>query len=101
MIKHIVMIKVKEFGSQEKKTEVIRQLKKQIDDLVGVIEQIRFFETGLNISESPAAYDLVLISEFDSLEDLDIYRKHPDHVKVLDTLAEVKDKITVVDYKFN
>lgn len=101
MIKHIVMIKVKDYATGEKKREVIQQLKKQIDELEGVIEQIRFFETGLNISESAAAFDLVLTSEFDSLEDLNIYRKHPDHLKVLDTLADVKDKITVVDYKFD
>ena len=101
MIKHVVMIKVKDFDNLQKKTEVIEKLKNELDNLDEEIEEIRYLDTGINISNSPLAYDLVLITEFESLEDLDIYRNHSAHVKVLEFINEIKEKLTVVDYNFD
>lgn len=95
MIKHIVMFKLK----PEKKTE-IPEFKRRLDDLGDTIKEIRLFETGKNFSSSPAAYDLVLVSEFDTKEDLEKYKVHPEHKKLIEYFIPIKESSVVVDYEF-
>lgn len=98
MINHIVMIKLKKFSGNEKNTR-LNQLKTKLDSLKSIIKVIKYLETGLNISNSTNAYDLVLVTSFENLEDLDIYRQHPAHQEVLDYINIVKSDIKVVDYR--
>lgn len=93
MIKHIVSFKLK----PEYKDKA-PQIKQALDSLPEKIFQIKYFQIGINISTAPSAYDLVLVSGFDSVEDLDIYRKHPEHVKVVEFIALYKAESMVVDY---
>jgi hypothetical protein len=99
MIKHIVMLRLKNFGP-EKKEENLSELKRLIEGLLGVVPELKHMEVGLNINTKPSAYDLVLTSHFDSEEALDAYRVHPEHKKVLDFLYEVTGETAVVDYVF-
>ena len=82
----------------EKKKQAAIDLKAAIDGLLGVVPELKSMEVGLNLNTKPSAYDLVLTSEFDSLEDLDSYRVHPAHKIVLDHLYKVMDQTAVVDY---
>ncbi len=100
MIKHIVMIRLKEAGSPEEKLENGRRLKSSIEGLLGKIPELLSMEVGKNLSTKASAYDLVLTSTFDSLETLDTYRVHPEHQKVLELLYEVMESTAVVDYEF-
>ncbi len=99
MIKHIVMIKLKEFSTDKEKTLKINEIKNGLENLPSLIKEIKFFEVGVNINPSERASDLVLVSDFDSLKDLDIYRVHPEHLKVVDVIKENAAKVTAVDYK--
>jgi len=100
MIKHIVMIRLRETDPPEAKSEKAKKVKAAIDALLGVIPELRSMEVGLNLSTRPSAYDLVLTSVFDSPEGLDVYRNHPEHQKVMDLLYEVMEQTAVVDYEF-
>lgn len=95
MIKHIVMFKLKEANF----TENILRLKKKLDLLKSKIPQLKHLETGINISDSPSAYDFVLISDFEDEESLDVYRKHPAHQEVVILIKKITDNVKVVDYK--
>lgn len=97
MVKHIVMIRLKEEDAQTKLTKA-KTLKAAIEGLLGVVPELKSMEVGLNLSTKPSAYDLVLTSEFDSMESLDAYRVHPEHMKVVDLLHEVMEQTAVVDY---
>lgn len=99
MVKHIVMVKLKEFDSKEEKQEKARKFKKMLEDLVDKITELNAMEVGLNFNPNPAAYDVVLISEFETNEGLDNYRKHPEHLKILDFLKEIMNNTVVVDYE--
>ncbi|MCF8234009.1 MAG: Dabb family protein [Bacteroidales bacterium] len=99
MVKHIVMIKLKEFDTAEEKQHQAKNFKQKLEDLVGKVPELLDMEVGLNFNPKPASYDLVLISEFESREGLDNYRVHPDHVKVLDVLKQIMEKTAVVDYE--
>ena len=98
MIKHIVMFRLKSSFNPKEKLEHLKTLKTRLDNLVNLIPEIEHLETGINISSSPAAYDLVLCTEFVNEEKLNIYRKHPEHQSVLDFINEINEDIVVVDY---
>ncbi len=97
MIKHIVMIRLKNFLDSEKKAHLI-ELKKQLDALPALISVIKAYETGINFSDSSNAYDFVLLSTFDSVEKLKEYSIHPEHKRVLAYINEISDERKVVDY---
>ncbi len=97
MIKHIVFFKVPE---EKNKKDILEHLDLMLKALPGKIQEIKFFETGKNISTSKAAYDFVLISEFEGLATLDKYRVHPEHKKVLDFISQNELMLKVVDYEF-
>jgi hypothetical protein len=99
MVKHVVMFKMKTFETDLIQNDLKLKFKSELESLIGIIPQIKSFEVGINTSESPAAYDLSLISEFESNEDLDLYRKHPDHARVLEFARQVTIKRRVVDYE--
>lgn len=96
MIRHIVMFKL--HNKRKNKELNIITLKVKLDALKNKIPQIIDLETGINISTSPNAYDLVLVTKFKDQKDLEDYREHPEHLIVLEYLKEVNDTMNVVDY---
>ncbi len=97
MIKHIVFFR---FPGLEEKEAFLHELKSRIENLGQKIPEIQHIEAGLNFSDRETAYDIALVSEFKSREDLDIYRTHPDHLTLIDFLNQHKRDIAVVDYEF-
>jgi hypothetical protein len=98
MLRHVVMFKTKAILSELEKEDGIIRLKAAIDALETEVPQVKFLQTGVNINTRPQAFDLVLISDFETEEDLDIYRDHPQHQKVMDIIAEVVDQVHVTDF---
>jgi len=99
MIKHIVMWKLKDAANDKNKVQNSQELKSILEGLKDKIEVIKTIEVGININNSPGAYDVVLYSEFDSKEDLVTYQQHPEHVKVVKFVNEIRDERVVVDYE--
>lgn len=95
MIKHIVMWKLKD----ECREENAKKIKELIENLNGVIKEIKNIEVGININKSDAAMDVVLYSEFNNLEDLDIYQNHPEHVKAGSFVKSVAIERKVCDFE--
>lgn len=98
MIKHVVMIKLKDYPAAMERKMKLDKIKAELDALPSKISEIKYYEVGINIAVSPVAYDIVLISEFESMKDLTIYRDHPEHKKVLETIAEAKENSVVTDF---
>jgi hypothetical protein len=93
------MFTLKDFAEGKAKSENLILMKEQLESLIDSVDLIRKIEVGLNINTNPAAYDIVLYSEFDSDEDLDAYQIHPAHRKVSDFIGKISDKRVVVDYE--
>lgn len=100
MIKHIVMWKLKPEAGGKTALENAEEIKRRLSALPAIIPEIRAFEIGININPSENACDAVLISEFDTLETLKIYREHPEHKKVSQFVKTVRDGRSVVDFEF-
>lgn len=90
MIRHIVMWKFKP-GTEREQKEFLDGLR----GLYGVVPQIRAQEVGENIATGN--YDAVLISTFDSLEDLEAYKTDPRHVKVSSLCKAIRTDRVAVD----
>ncbi len=91
MIKHIVMWKF-----QPGKDAEVRAFLEGLRGLYGVIPQIREQEVGMNCA--PGNYDAVLVSAFDSLEDLETYKNDPRHQKVSALCKAIRTDRVAVDY---
>lgn len=99
MIKHIVMWRLFNFADGTSKQENALRLKEMLLSLPAKIPQIKKMEVGLNIDQTDAASDIVLYTEFHSLEDLKTYQKHAEHQKVVEFLNKVRSEKRVVDYE--
>ena len=99
MIKHIVMWKIKDFAEGASKKEICIKLKEELEALKKMIPAVHSIEVGINFSEDAAAYDLVLNSEFMDEKALEEYQRHPEHVKVANYIARVREERILVDYK--
>lgn len=99
MINHVVLLKLREY-SDEEKLEVITELKGKLLALKDKIEELKYVEVGENYQLAATSYDLALISHFESLEDLDKYRVHPEHLKVVERIGQTTVARAAVDFNF-
>lgn len=98
MLRHVVMVKAKDSFSTSEKNKKLNEFKDALEDLRGKIKELKFLEVGMNINTKPDAFELILVTEFENETALDLYRVHPDHLKVLDLLKELAGNTAVVDY---
>jgi len=99
MINHVVLFKLKDY-SVEEKSRIIAEMKTLLQGLNGKIEKLKYIEVGVNYELNSNSYDIVLISHFETMEDLDKYRVHPEHQKVLARFSELRLERAAVDYVF-
>ncbi len=99
MINHVVLFKLKEFPAEEK-TGILAEVKAALEGLKGKIEQLKYIEVGLNYELETKSHDICLISHFETVADLDIYRVHPEHMKVVELVGKVVETRAAVDYEF-
>ncbi len=99
MIKHIVMFRLHDEAEGVEKKENAIAIKNLLDQLPSKISQIRDYEVGINIKKSDRASDLVLISSFDSLIDLNDYINHNEHQKALEFVNKRISEVRAIDYE--
>lgn len=99
MIKHIVMWKFKDFAEGKSKEENINKVRTMLEALPEKIDYIRQMEVKVNINPKAGMYDAVLISAFDSIEDVNNYRVHPEHKKISEFVALIREDRASVDYE--
>ncbi len=101
MIKHIVMWKFKDFAEGATKQENLSKVKAMLEALPEKIDFIKEMHVELNVNPKNGMYDAVLISAFDSIEDVNNYRVHPEHKKISSFVALVREGRASVDYEIN
>lgn len=98
MIKHIVMWKFKESAEGRTKQENMELVRDRLYALVPVIPQIKAMEIGMDFNHTPMSYDMVLYTEFETAEDLQIYADDSEHAKVKKIVASTTEGRGVIDY---
>ena len=98
MVKHVVMWKLKDFAEGANKKENALKIKSSLKGLKSKIKEVKYLEVGISAGDATDYYDIVLISEFKDLRDLESYQKHPEHVKAAEFIGKVRLERKVVDY---
>ena len=95
MVKHIVMFKL-----IEKNKTNIEKVINALKSLEGNIEVLRSLEIGIDFIQSERSYDIVLTTELDNREGLEIYKPHPNHLPVVKIIRSLCSGSVTVDYEF-
>ena len=99
MVKHIVFWKINKGGTEEERKKNVEAFARKTAYLKLIIPQIREATVGYNVNEGDVFHDCI-DSVFDSLEDLEIYINHPEHLKVREFMNSISYDKTVFDYYF-
>ncbi|CUU49328.1 MULTISPECIES: Dabb family protein [Clostridium] len=87
----LLKLKNRDADSIKKTQEVLLSMRGKIDVLIDIQAEI-------NIRPSESNYDIILITKFASLEDLDKYLIHPNHLEVAKFIGSVLDTQASVCY---
>ncbi len=97
MIRHICMFKLKE----ENKAANIAKALELADQLLKPIPQVKGYQVVVNSEKAPEAnYELSLIFDYDSIEALDEYKVHPNHIEFGNFIKSVRESRACLDYEF-
>lgn len=97
MIRHVVMWKMKEAAEGKTKAENMEWIREHLYALLPLIPEIRRMEIGFDVSGTDMSMDLMLLTEFDSLDTLHTYAVHPEHLKVTSYVCKVIETRVVLD----
>ena len=99
MIKHIVFWRLKDSAHGHNKPTNARLIQAKIEALRGQIPGLLHIELGINVVMTDSSSDIVLYSEFTSLEALKGYQVHPLHQAIVPFVAEAQLERRVVDFE--
>lgn len=94
MLRHIVMMKFNEKGKAE---NAAARIEGMLYGLLKTVGPLKKMEVGISDFENNI-FGLVLTADFEDEAGLNIYRAHPEHVKILDYIKEVVEQLAAVDY---
>ncbi len=95
MISHTVCFKMKPYALGKNRGENLVLLEKELQKLPRDIKEIK----GYNYQENPqkGKYDAVLVELFDDFDALEVYKKHPTHLAIVDFINGVCENMLEVD----
>lgn len=99
MLRHVVMWRFKEGAEGKTRIQHAQWMKEHLEQLSGIVPEIRSIEVGVNQNPDEMAYDAVLIADFDDTDAMKRYKVHPAHRVVSDYCKAVRESRTVVDYE--
>ena len=100
MVRHIVMFKLKPFETPAQKLAKMKEIKQALEALKDKINVLRYIHVDFNINPAEK-WDIILTTEMNTLEDVNTYSTHPEHVAVAKgIIGPVKIDRTCVDYQF-
>jgi hypothetical protein len=98
MIRHIVTWK---FTSQDpaEKSAAFDTLAEGFGALPAIIPEIKTLHLGRDLDDTPGNWDLVLVMDFASTADLDVYQAHPEHTKVKAHVRALTGERASIDFE--
>jgi hypothetical protein len=99
MITHLVFFKMLPEAEGASGAENAAKLVAMLEGLPARIPELLKLEAGTDFSNSPASYDVGLLTQFRTKEDLESYRVHPDHQEVVKFVQKTTSDRAVVDFE--
>lgn len=94
MITNNLLLKLK-----DRNTENITEARDRLLSMGGQIDVLRDLKVKVDIRHGASSYDILLITKFASMEDLEIYLIHPFHVEVSKYIMDVVEASATVCYE--
>lgn len=99
MIRHIVGFRLSATDGRQRRLDA-ETIKHELESLNGLVPTIGSLHVGLEIGDVPPHWDAVLVSVFDTKDNLDAYQVHPDHVRVALSIDQFVADRAIIDYEF-
>lgn len=100
MIRHIIMFKFTNITDENDRSEKAQRIEKTFGPLKSKIDIIKSYRIGINSKKTDFSYDVAIISEYATWEDLDTYINHPEHQKAIRLCIDIQKEKAIVDYEF-
>lgn len=94
MITNNLLIKLK-----DRNNETIEETKAALLSMKGKIEMLQDLQVQSDILNTQSSYDVLYITKFSSLEDMNSYQMHPVHVGVLTNIQPLIETVATVCYE--
>jgi len=94
MITNHLLLKLKNSNSEN-----ISHAIEALRSMEGKIEYLRTIEVHTDIRRDPSSYDILLVAQYDSMQDFDAYLTHPVHVEVATYIGTVVEHVASVCYE--
>ena len=95
MIRHVVMFKLKPGVSPAQRDEWL-EISRRVH---GEIDIVRTYSIGEDLLRLPRSYDVAVVADFDSLEDVRAYADHPLHLSAVELSRALSEHIVSVDFE--
>lgn len=95
MIRHVVMFKLKPGVSPARRDEWLEMSRR----VHAEIDIVRAYNIGVDLLRLPRSYDVAVVADFDSLEDVRAYAEHPLHLSAVELSRELSERIVSVDFE--
>lgn len=95
MIRHVAVFRfAPEFTAAQREhwMSLLRALPSKIPSL-------RSMSVGVDVLGGPSSHELAIVADFDDIEGLEAYNRHPAHAEVLRISAPVKLSLATVDFE--
>ena len=99
MVIHLVFFNMREEAEGASGEENAQKLVRELQALPSLIPELLELQAGRDFSGTEASYDVGLLTKFRSPEDLETYRFHPAHQKVVEFVKRTTTDRAVVDYE--
>lgn len=83
-LRHLVLITLHPGTDTDRREELVAGLRR----LPTVIDGVASYEVGEDLGITPGAPDLSVVASFDTLDDFQAYRAHPEHLDLVERLLE-------------
>lgn len=94
------MFKLTEFATPADKQAKMQEIKTGLEALIDKIDVLHMIRVDFNVNPEEA-WDVILTTELDSLEDVKTYATHPEHVAISKgIIGPVKADRACVDYEY-
>lgn len=97
MIRHTIMWKFTDEFEKMDKQQIMERVKNGLTSLVDVVPGLKNASVEPDVLHSERSYDMIYISEFESMEALEAYQSNPDHLRIAGFIRQVRTAQAVTD----
>ncbi|WP_309104886.1 Dabb family protein [Microbacterium sp.] len=96
-VRHVVSWKLASDDAGERRAQA-EEVARRLNALRGVVPQLQSITAGANMAYPGANWDVTLVADFASIEDLEKYQVHPAHEEVVAYVRSVVASRVAVDF---